>query len=120
MKRILAVTALAILLVLTGASIVGKKPVRQASATLHADEGTTRSLATVAGKYGFTRTGTLLLPTGPGPGGGVGRVTLEAEGSLSGAEARNVGGGFADETFTGTATLSPNCTATSTLKRGGL
>lgn len=95
MKRIFAVTALAILLVLTGASIVGKKPVKQASATLHADEGTTCSLATVAGKYG-------------------------SEGNLSGAEARKVGGGFADETFTGTETLSPNCTATSTLKRGGL
>jgi hypothetical protein len=43
-------------------------------------------------------------------------VTLDAEGNVAGTEARNVGGGFANETFTGTQTLSPNCTATSTLK----
>jgi hypothetical protein len=116
MKRIFAATGLAGLFVLTGASIVGKRSAKQASATLHADEGATCSLATVAGKYGFTLTGTLLLPTGPVPGGAVGIVTLDAQGHVSGTEARNVGGSFANETFTGTETLSPNCTATSTLK----
>jgi hypothetical protein len=116
MKRILAITTLTVLLVLTGTSIVSKRPVKHASATVHADEGTTCSLATVAGKYAFTLAGTLLLPTGPVPGGAVGRVTLDAEGNVAGTEARNVGGGFANETFTGTQTLSPNCTATSTLK----
>ena len=35
---------------------------------------------------------------------------------VSGREARNVGGSFANETFSGTQTLSPGCTATSTLK----
>ena len=35
---------------------------------------------------------------------------------MVGTEARNVGGSFANETFAGTETLSPNCTATSTLK----
>lgn len=34
---------------------------------------------------------------------------------MSGTEARNVGGSFANETFTGTQTLSANCIATSTL-----
>ena len=116
MKRIFAVTALAVLFVLTGASVVGKRPTKQARATVHADEGATCSLATVAGKYGFTLAGTLLLPTGPVPGGAVGRVTLDAQGNVAGTEARNVGGSFANETFAGTETLSPNCTATSTLK----
>jgi hypothetical protein len=67
MKRILAVTTLAVLFVLTGSSILSKRPVKQASATVHADEAATCSLATVAGKYGFTLSGTLLLPTGPVP-----------------------------------------------------
>ena len=83
---------------------------------VRADEGAACSLATVAGKYGFTLTGTLLFPTGPVPGGAVGRVTLDTEGNLSGTEARNVGGGFANETFTGTQTLGPNCTSTSAIQ----
>ena len=116
MKRILAVTTIAVLLVLTDASTISKRPVKQASATVHADEGATSSLAAVAGKYGYTLAGTLLLPTGPVPGGAVGRVTLDAQGNVAGTEARNVGGGFANETFTGTETLGPNCTATSTIK----
>ena len=116
MKRIFAVTVLGVLLVLTGASIVSKRPDSRASATVHADEGAACSLATVAGKYGFTLTGTLLFPTGPVPGGAVGRVTLDTEGNLSGTEARNVGGGFANETFTGTQTLGPNCTSTSAIQ----
>ena len=74
------------------------------------------SMAGVAGKYGFTLTGTLLLPTGPVPAAAVGTATLKADGTISGTEARNVGGGFANETFTGTFTVNPDCTGTSTVK----
>lgn len=67
-------------------------------------------------KYGFTLTGTLLLPTGPVPGGAVGRVTLDAQGNASGTEARNVGGGFAYETLKGTFAVNPDCTGTATVQ----
>ena len=58
------------------------------------------SLAGTAGKYGFTLTGSVILPTGPVPIAAVGRATLGAAGNASGTESRSVGGGFADETFT--------------------
>jgi hypothetical protein len=68
------------------------------------------SLTNVAGNYGFSATGTLLPPTGPVPIAAIGRISLKADGSLSGTEARSVGGGFANETLTGTWTVSPDCT----------
>jgi hypothetical protein len=78
------------------------------------------SLAGAAGKYGFTLTGTLFLPTPTGPIpipiAAIGRATLDAGGNASGTEARSVGGGFADETFTGTFTVNPDCTGEATLK----
>ncbi len=73
------------------------------------------SLAGTAGKYGFTLTGVVILPTGPVPIAAVGRASLDAAGNASGAESRSVGGGFADETFTGTYTVNPDCTGTATI-----
>jgi len=74
------------------------------------------SLAGTAGKYGFTLTGVVILPTGPVPIAAVGRATLDAAGNASGTESRTVGGGFADETFTGTYTVSANCTGTANIQ----
>jgi len=54
-------------------------------------------------------------PTGPVPIAAVGRVTVDAAGNFSGTESRNVGGGFAEETITGTLTVNPDCTGTVTL-----
>jgi hypothetical protein len=70
------------------------------------------STATVAGSWGFTLTGTLLLPTGPVPAAAVGRVTVDNKGNGVGTEARNVGGQYADETLTATWTVNPDCTGT--------
>src|SRR5215831_7564956 len=72
------------------------------------------STAKAAGDWGFTLTGTLILPTGPVPGAAVGRFTIDAAGNISGSEARNVGGGFANETVTGTWTVNADCTGTVT------
>ena len=68
-----------------------------------------------AGKYGFTLTGTVILPTGPVPIAAVGRAVLEANGNVKGTESRSVGGGFADETFAGTYTLNSDCTGSATI-----
>ncbi len=73
------------------------------------------SLAGVAGNYGFTLTGVVILPTGPVPIAAVGRIVITAAGTTSGTESRSVGGGFADETFTGTYTVNPDCTGTATV-----
>jgi hypothetical protein len=68
------------------------------------------SIATVAGQYGFTLIGTLILPTGEVPAGAAGRIKIDPMGNVSGTEARNVGGDFANETLEGTLTVNSNCT----------
>ena len=75
----------------------------------------TCSLRGSAGKYGFTLSGVVILATGPVPIAAVGRTTLDEAGNVSGTESRSVGGGFADETFTGTYAVNPDCTGTATL-----
>jgi hypothetical protein len=102
MKRNLARTTL---LISVTALCLGVVPVQAAE---HC------SNAKAAGEWGFTLTGTLLLPapTGPVPGAAVGRLTVDAAGNISGTEARNVGGGFANETITGSWTVNADCTAT--------
>jgi hypothetical protein len=74
------------------------------------------SLAGAAGKYGFTLTGIVILPTGPVPIAAVGRAVLDAAGNATGTESRSVGGGSADETFTGTYTVNLDCTGTATIQ----
>jgi hypothetical protein len=73
------------------------------------------SLTDSAGNYGFTLTGVVIPGTGPVPIAAVGRAVLDAAGNVSGTESRSVGGGFANETFTGTYTVNPDCTGTANL-----
>ena len=73
------------------------------------------SLTGAAGKYGFTLTGVVIVSTGPVPIAAVGRAVLNDSGNVSGTESRSVGGGFADETFTGTYAVNHDCTGTATL-----
>jgi hypothetical protein len=72
------------------------------------------STATVAGTWGFTLSGTLILPSGAVPGAAIGRAVADNDGNLTGTEARSVGGGYGDETFTGSWTVNPDCTASMT------
>ncbi len=73
------------------------------------------SNAKAAGNWGLTLTGTLILPTGPVPGAAVARLGIDEAGNIAGTEARNVGGGFANETITGSWTVNSDCTATATV-----
>jgi hypothetical protein len=69
------------------------------------------STQTVAGDWAFTLTGTI-VPGGVAVGA-IARATVDESGNLtSGTEARNVGGGYADETVTGNWTVNPDCTGT--------
>ena len=70
------------------------------------------SVANVAGTYGFTATGTLILPVvGPVPLAAAGTVTLHSDGSVSGKEFRSVGGLFATETIgPGSWSVDSDCT----------
>ena len=104
MKRKIARTMLVIISVAT--LYLGLVPAAQASDHC--------SNAKAAGDWGLTLTGTLILPTGPVPGAAVARARVDAAGNISGTEARNVDGGFANETLTGSWTVNSDCTATLT------
>ena len=67
------------------------------------------SSATAVGTFGFTTTGTLILPTGPAPVAAVGLVTFDLNGNITGSQDRSVGGAFAHETITGTFTINRDC-----------
>ena len=71
--------------------------------------------ARLAGNWTFLLSGTLILPTGPVPIAAVGTATLAANGTLSGTEARSVGGQYADETETGTFSVDSDCTGSLTI-----
>jgi hypothetical protein len=105
MKRNIARTTLAIIFVAT--LCMGL------ASAAHAAE--TCSNAEAAGDWGLTLTGTLILPTGPVPAAAVARARIDAAGNISGTEARNVGGGFANETLTGSWNVNSDCTATLTV-----
>src|SRR5258708_33714748 len=71
------------------------------------------SLAVVAGKWGFTKSGTVV---GIGPRASVGILTLDAAGNLLGGKATaNLNGSVTHETFSGTYSVNPDCTGKSTI-----
>lgn len=78
------------------------------------------SITNVAGTYGFSVNGTLILPIGPGgtavpvPVNAVGTITLHPDGTASGKEDRSVGGQFAKESI-GPASWSVNADCTGKL-----
>jgi hypothetical protein len=74
------------------------------------------STESVAGDWSFTLTGTLIVQGGAVPVAAAGRFTADRDGDVTGVEARSVGGGYADETVTGSWTVNPDCTATFSVK----
>ena len=75
----------------------------------HASDTRNCSTTSVAGKLGFTTTGS--IPE-IGTVAGTGIFTQHASGSITGTQTRSLNGDIADQTFTGTATGNPDCTDT--------
>jgi hypothetical protein len=69
--------------------------------------------ASVAGKFGFTTSGTI---PALGAVAATGVFSQNASGSIVGSQTRSLNGDIADETFTGTATVNPDCTGTDTIQ----
>ena len=69
-----------------------------------------------AGKYGFTLTGVLITSTGAVPAAATGKATVDISGHVTGSESRSVGGGYAEETLSGTLTVNADCTGVMTLE----
>jgi hypothetical protein len=77
----------------------------------HAHECT---VADVAGRYGYTSSGTIVNPA-VGPFTAVGHTTLTESGTLSGAQTTSIAGNPAEETVQGTFTVNPDCTGSATV-----
>jgi hypothetical protein len=76
----------------------------------------TCSNATGAGRWEFTVTGTIILPTGAAvPVAQVGSYTADKAGNIIGSQTRILGGNVAEETFTATASTNPDCTGKATV-----
>ena len=78
-------------------------------------QAATCTLASVAGNWGYTYSGTLLLPSGPVPVAAVGRYTETADGNISGTQTRTVAGDTAQEMIKGSQTVNSDCTGTATI-----
>jgi hypothetical protein len=104
MKRNIAKTTLVIISVVT-------LWMGLASAARAEDNGSC-STASVAGKWGYTYTGMIILPNGAVPVATVGTYTQDTKGSFAASQNRSVGGTYAQETATGTVTVNGDCTGT--------
>ena len=85
------------------------------TASLSFADGPRCSTKSVAGDWGLTLTGTILLPTGAVPAAAVVSASVDKDGNATGTEGRNVGGGYADETLAGSWTVNPDCTGSLTV-----
>ena len=67
--------------------------------------------ASLEGSWGFTLSGTLIPSAGVRlPVAAVGTFAIDSSGSVSGQDTTSVDGTIFPETFTGTATVNPDCT----------
>jgi hypothetical protein len=67
------------------------------------------------GEFAYTKTGTLLPPTGPVPYAAVGKLTVEPGWTLSGLQDSSTGGIVLKNALIGTVSLQADCTATATV-----
>lgn len=94
------------------ASIFAVGLIASMAAPAHAG-GPPCSLARAAGNWAFTDNGTVV---GIGPRTAVGTLTLDAAGNLSnGAATSSLNGSIANETFSGTYTVNPDCSGTASV-----
>jgi hypothetical protein len=96
-KRVLGITLMT--------ALMGLAPAAQA-------HNQTCSQAGVAGEWGYTYTGSILLPTGAIPAAAVGSFSLDAQRNISGSQTRSVVSSVAQETINGTGTVNQDCTVT--------
>lgn len=83
-----------------------------AAASAQDDHGC--SNARLAGSWGYTKTGTLYLPTGAAPFASIGTLTFYADGNVTGKIEASVGGSVSKGELAGTFGLNPDCLGTMT------
>ena len=110
MKRILVAITVGALLFVAAAFVPNNTPRIKAATTVRADEGVGCSLAGVAGKWGFTTSGTVV---GIGPRDSLGIFILDGAGNLvNGKATSSLNGSITDEAVAGTYSVNRDCTGT--------
>lgn len=71
--------------------------------------------AGVAGRYGYTSTGSIVNPP-VGAFTAVGHVIFTETGTLSGAQTTSIAGNLVEETIQGTFAVNPDCTGSATVQ----
>jgi hypothetical protein len=72
----------------------------------------TCSQADLGGRWSYTYTGTIFLPSGALPLASVGHYRQDSSGNIQGSQARSVAGSSGLEDISGTITVHDDCTAT--------
>ncbi len=86
------------------------------AAVASAQGGPWCSTARAAGDWGYTKTGTLFLPTGATPFATLGILTLERDGTLTGTNTGSVGGRVSVDVLKGRFEIELDCTGTTTVE----
>jgi hypothetical protein len=73
------------------------------------------SIRDVAGEYGYSWTGTVILPTGAVPAAATGIATIDYHGNVRGKQTGVVGGQVSNDIVIGTVTGNPDCTGSMTV-----
>ena len=74
-----------------------------------------RTCSNAPGTWGYSWTATFILLTGPVPAMAVGRLSVDAASEVTGNQTTSVGGQIGEDTFVGTISVNPDCTATMTV-----
>ena len=77
-----------------------------------ADDGRKCSNALLAGTWGYTKTGTIYLPTGAALFASIGTLTFDAAGNVTGTLEASLGGTIGNSEVAGTFTMNANCSGT--------
>jgi hypothetical protein len=113
MKRIFTTTVLAVLLLFAVALSLSSHAPAAKAVPIHLNGGEgSCSLHTLAGRWGYTYTGTIV---GLGPAASVGSFTEDAAGNLKGSQTRSFNGDVENETLVGTVSVNPDCTGAATI-----
>jgi hypothetical protein len=97
-------------------TILGATLLLGAAAASSAQDYHACSIAHVAGAWGYTKTGTLVLPTGAVPFASVGRFSVDVNGGLVGTNDGSVGGRVSKDVLKGTLEVNPDCTGAMTVE----
>ena len=78
------------------------------------EHGYTCTTAKVAGEWGYTETGWVILPSGSIPYGSVGRLNVDRDGNVSGRRTASAAGQIKTGSIEGKIEVNPDCTGTLT------